>query len=229
VREASHPLPDARGAAAGSEALALARTLVAKEELLVLLSGGASALWCVPAPGVSLAEKRTANDVLLRASVAIRELNAVRKHLSVLKGGGLLRAARGRRVRVYADSDVPGDSLADIGSGPASPDPTRFADALGAVRAHGLEASLPPAVRNRLERGARGELEETLKPDDPAAASGRGAVIASLAGALAAVARAAESRSLRVRVLGRALAADVAALAPRLAAEVPARARTAST
>lgn len=220
VREAAHPLPDARSAAAGSEALALAGALSADATLLVLLSGGASSLWCAPASGISLAEKRAANEVLLRASVAIGELNAVRKHLSALKGGGLLRAARGRRVRVYAVSDVPGDSLADIGSGPASPDPTRFADALLAVRAHGLESGLPPAVRTRLERGARGELEETLKPDDPHAASGRGVVVASLGGALAAIARAGDARGLRVRELGRALDGEVTSLAPRLAEQV---------
>jgi len=220
VREASHPLPDRRSTAAGRDALAFADALSEGEELLVLLSGGASALWCAPAAGISLAEKRSANEVLLRASVAIGELNAVRKHLSALKGGGLLRAARGRRVRVYAVSDVPGDALADIGSGPASADPTRFADALDIVRSHGLEPLLAPAVRARLERGAAGGLEETLKPGDPAAANGRGSVIASLGAALAAVERAAEARGLRVRSLGRALDADVAALAPRLAAEV---------
>ncbi|MGH2898674.1 MAG: DUF4147 domain-containing protein, partial [Solirubrobacteraceae bacterium] len=159
VREASHPLPDARSTAAGAEALALAAGL-GDETLLVLLSGGASALWCAPAPGISLGEKRATNELLIRASVANGDLNAVRKHLSVLKGGGLLRAAGGRRVRVYAVSDVPGDSLADIGSGPASADPTRFSDALQVVRAHALESSLPSSVRARLERGARGELEE---------------------------------------------------------------------
>jgi glycerate-2-kinase len=153
--------------------------------------------------------------------MAIGELNAVRKHLSSLKGGGLLRAARGRRVRVYAISDVPRDALADIGSGPASPDPTRFGDALAAVRAHhGLEAELAPALRARLARGAAGELDETLKPADPLAARGDGRVVASLDTALEAVVRAGQKQGLRVRSLGRALDADVVDLAPRLAAQV---------
>ncbi|MEX2205061.1 MAG: DUF4147 domain-containing protein [Myxococcota bacterium] len=220
VREASHPLPDARSERAGREALALAGALATNEELLVLLSGGASSLWCAPAPGLTLAEKRAATESLLRASIAIGALNAVRKHLSSLKGGGLLRAARERRVRVYAVSDVPGDALADIGSGPASPDPTRFADALEAVRAHGLEGELAPAVLSRLERGAAGALDETLEPGDPRAPRSDGRVIASLDAALAATVRAAEARGLRVRSLGRALDADVVELAQRLAPEI---------
>lgn len=220
VREASHPLPDARSERAGREALALAGSLAAHEELLVLLSGGASSLWCAPAPGLTLAEKRATTDSLLRASIAIGALNAVRKHLSELKGGGLLRAAAGRRVRVYAVSDVPGDALADIGSGPASPDPTRFADALEAVRTHGLERELAPAVRSRLERGAAGALEETLKPGDPRASRCDARVIASLDAALAAVVREAEARGLRVRSLGRALDADVGELSKTLAKQI---------
>ena len=221
VREASHPLPDGRSEAAGRAALASASALSASEQLIVLISGGASALWCVPAPGLALAEKRAATASLLRASIAIGELNAVRKHLSSLKGGGLLRAAAGRRVRVYAISDVPGDALEEIGSGPASPDPTRFRDALAAVRAHhGLEAELSPGVRARLARGVAGELAETLKPGDPLAARSDGRVVASLEAALAAAVRAAETQGLRVRSLGRALDADVVELAARLAAQV---------
>jgi len=221
VREASHPLPDARSEAAGLEALALARGLSASEELIVLISGGASALWCVPAPGLALAEKREATEALLRASIAIGELNAVRKHLSSLKGGGLLRAAGGRRVRVYAISDVPGDALADIGSGPASPDPTRFADAFAAVRAHdGLEVAMPRAVHAHLTRGVAGLVPETVKPGDRLEASCTGRVVASLDAALEAAARAGEERGLRVRTLGRALDADVVDLAARLAAQV---------
>lgn len=220
VREASHPLPDARSERAGREALEVAGSLAPHEELLVLLSGGASSLWCVPAPGLTLAEKRAATHSLLRASIAIGALNALRKHLSALKGGGLLRAAGERRVRVYAISDVPGDALAEIGSGPASPDPTRFADVLAAVRAHGLEGELPPAVRARLERGAAGELAETLKPGDPRASRCDARVIASLDAALAAAVREAEARGLRVRSLGRALDADVVELAQRLAKQI---------
>jgi glycerate-2-kinase len=111
-------------------------------------------------------EARDATEPAAREHIG-GALNAVRKHLSSLKGGGLLRAARGRRVRVYAISDVPGDALADIGSGPASPDPTRFGDALAAVRAWDSRR-LAPALRGSTRRGRR--LDETLKPGDPLAA-----------------------------------------------------------
>lgn len=220
LREAGHPLPDSRSEAAGREALALAGGLAAHETLLVLLSGGASALWCVPALGLSLAEKREATSLLLRASLPIGAFNGVRRHLSQLKGGGLLRAARGRRVRVYAVSDVPGDGLADIGSGPATPDPTHFGDALTVLHGHaGLDA-LPAGVRAHLERGAAGAIAETLKPADPEAALVTGRVVASLDAAMAAVVREAAAEGLRTRLLGRALDADVAALAEPLAAQI---------
>jgi glycerate 2-kinase len=219
VREASHPVPDARSLEAGRAALTRAATLRDGEELLVLISGGASALWCAPAPGLTLDDKRGAHAALLAAGLPIGALNAVRKHLSELKGGGLVRAARGRRVRVYAVSDVPGDALADVGSAPASPDPTRFADALDALRAHGCEASLPAKVRAHLARGADGALEETLKPEDPLARACSGRVVASLDHALARARREAEARGLRVRALGRALDGDVELVAARLVRE----------
>jgi glycerate 2-kinase len=219
-REAGHPLPDSRSEAAGREALSLAAGLAAHESLLVLISGGASALWCVPADGLTLAEKRETTSLLLRASLPIGAVNTVRRHLSALKGGELVRAARGRRVRVYAVSDVPGDALADIGSGPAAPDPTHFGDGLQVLRARGLVAELPAAVRARLERGTAGEIVETLKPGDPEAASVTGRVVASLDAAIAAVVREAAAEGLRTRSLGRALDADVATLAEPLAAEI---------
>lgn len=213
VREAAHPLPDARSEAAGREALAIAGSLAADESLLVLISGGASSLWCVPAAGLTLADKRAATDVLLRASVPIGELNAVRRRLSALKGGGLARAARGRRVLVYAVSDVPGDALADIGSGPASADSPDSEDALEAMRARGLLDALPAPVRVRLARGAT----------NPRATDGlesTGHVIASLEAALAAVLRAGRAEDLRVRSLGRVLDANVEVLATRLGAQI---------
>ncbi|HXZ84169.1 MAG TPA: glycerate-2-kinase family protein, partial [Myxococcota bacterium] len=170
VREAGHPLPDLRSEAAAREALALAGSLGAQESLLVLISGGASALWCAPAPGLSLADKRCTTELLLRSDADIHALNTVRRHLSALKGGGLVRAARGRALQLFAVSDVRGDALCDIGSGPASADPSRFADALEVLRARGLLGEVPAAVRAHLECGARGELAETLKPGDRALA-----------------------------------------------------------
>jgi hydroxypyruvate reductase len=161
---ASHPVPDARGLAAATEVETLARGLGRDDVLLVLLSGGASALLPAPAEGVTLEDKARTTSLLLRAGATIHELNAVRKHLSRLKGGGLARAAAPARVVSLVLSDVVGDDLSTIASGPTVPDRTTFADALEAVRRRGVLSELPGAARARLEAGARGEVPETPKP-----------------------------------------------------------------
>src|SRR5690606_13082047 len=122
VVEAGHPSPDSASLAAGSRLLELARGVKADETLCCLISGGGSALACVPLGGVPLEEKRDAVDFLMRAGADIREINCVRKHLSGLKGGRLAEAARPARVLTFAVSDVPGDDPADIASGPTLPD-----------------------------------------------------------------------------------------------------------
>lgn len=216
VREAGHPLPDAASESAGREALALAETLGPREELLVLLSGGASALWCAPAPGLTLEDKRRVTELLLARDVDIHALNTVRRHLSALKGGGLARAARGRPLHGFAVSDVRGDRLEDLASGPVSADPSHSADALAVLRGQGLLDEAPRALRAHLERGA----SETVKPGDPVLARVSLRVVASLGMALDAAARRAESLGLRPRVLREALYGEVDAVARGLASAV---------
>jgi glycerate 2-kinase len=167
VREAGHPIPDARGIAAALEVEALARSLGRDDLLLVLLSGGASALLPAPADGLTLEDKARTTALLLRAGATIQELNAVRKHLSRLKGGGLARAAAPARVVALALSDVVGDDLSTIGSGPTVPDPTTFVQALAVLERRGVLAEVDKAVRERFAAGARGELAETAKPGEP--------------------------------------------------------------
>jgi hydroxypyruvate reductase len=164
VRAAGHPVPDARGLAAAAEVESLARSLGRDDLLLVLLSGGASALLPAPAEGVTLQDKAATTSLLLRSGASIHELNAVRKHLSRLKGGGLALAASPARVVALVLSDVVGDDLSTIGSGPTVPDPTTFAEALAVLERRGVIGEVPHAVRERLARGARGELAETAKP-----------------------------------------------------------------
>ncbi len=166
--KAGHPIPTEASEAAGRAALDLAAHAGADEALLVLLSGGASALLAAPAAGVTLADKQATTKLLLEAGASIDALNAVRKHLSAVKGGWLAAAAR-CEVVTFALSDVVGPVADDpgvIGSGPTAPDASTWADALAVVTRRGVLARLPAAVRERLEAGVRGVLPETPKPGD---------------------------------------------------------------
>jgi glycerate 2-kinase len=163
---AGHPLPDRRGQQAAERVTRLASTLGARDTLLLLLSGGASALLPAPVAGVTLRDKARVTDALLRAGAPIGELNVVRRHLSRLKGGGLARLAAPARVVCLALSDVPGDAPHDIGSGPVSPDPTTHGDALRILAARGVLARTPRSVVRHLESGDAGRSPETLKPGD---------------------------------------------------------------
>ena len=167
VAEAGHPVPDPRGLAASSRLLALAREARVEDLVVFLVSGGGSALTPAPSPPITLEEKQAVTRLLLAAGATIGELNAVRKHVSLLKGGQLARAAAPARVLTLALSDVIGDPLDVIASGPTAPDPTTFGDALGVLRRRRVLDRIPAAVRERLEAGLRGEVEETPKPGDP--------------------------------------------------------------
>jgi glycerate-2-kinase len=218
VRESAHPIPDARSVAAAESALARAAALPAEAALLVLISGGASALWTAPAPGVSLEHKQAVTDLLLRSGVEIEALNAVRKHLSRIKGGQLARAVGERRILTLLVSDVRGDRIDTIGSGPTAPDPTTYGDALGVLRDAGVLEEVPAAVCTRLEAGLAGRLPETPKPGDACVRSVEHRVVASLAQALCAAEGAARERGLRVESLGEALHGEARVCARDLSA-----------
>jgi len=160
--EAGHPVPDEASVRAAERALEFARALGPEDHLLALVSGGGSALWCAPW-GLELGELQELNRALLTSGATIAEMNAVRKHLSRIKGGRLAQATRAR-VTALLVSDVPGDDVSTIASGPTAPDPTTFADALAVLERYRIAA---PAARAHLERGAAGELLETPKPGDP--------------------------------------------------------------
>jgi hydroxypyruvate reductase len=198
---ASHPVPDERGLAAAREVGALASSLGREDLLLVLLSGGASALLPAPAEGLTLEDKAATTGLLLRAGATIHELNAVRKHLSWLKGGGLARRAAPARVATLVLSDVVGDDLGTIASGPTAPDATTFADALAVLEGREVLAGAPRAVRARLEAGARGEIEETPKPGDAAFRRAAVRIVGSNRLSLDAAARAVRAAGLRPVVL----------------------------
>jgi hydroxypyruvate reductase len=198
--ESSHPVPDARSVDAGGRALASARALAQGHGLLVLLSGGASSLMALPAAGITLEDKQAATRRLLGAGADIHELNAVRKHLSAVKGGQLASAAEGP-VLTLAISDVVGDDLSVIGSGPTVADPSTFTDALDVVGRFGGPEAFPRAVVARLRAGARGELDETPKPGDARLERSVTRIIGSRGDAAAGAASAARSLGYRTMVI----------------------------
>lgn len=198
VHNGGHPLPDQRGAEATMAVTQLAST--ANGPVLCVFGGGASSLLVQPAPPITLAEKIAVNQLLLECGADILEINTVRKHLSTVKGGGLLRVIRSRPVLTLVLSDVIGDDPSVVASGPTTADRSSFADALGVLDRYRIAATVPAAVRDRLERGARGLLRETLKPHDPELSDTAVAVVGSNGLALAAAAVRAQELGYEVLV-----------------------------
>jgi hydroxypyruvate reductase len=221
LREAGHPVPDARGQAAAEEILHGVRSAGSNDLVLFVVSGGGSALTPAPAPPITLAEKQETTRLLLAAGATINELNAVRKHLSLFKGGQFARAAAPATVLSLILSDVIGDPLDVIASGPTAPDPSTFADALTVMKRRGVDARVPRAVLARLESGACGEIEETPKPGDRAFARVSNVVIGNNALVVDAAAAEARRRGYRADVLTRELQGE----ARDVARELVARAR----
>ncbi len=191
IREAGHPLPDAAGVAAADEILALMRQASENDLVLVLISGGGSALLPAPAEGITLADKLAVTRLLLESGATIGELNTVRKHLSRIKGGRLARAIAHARGATLILSDVLGNPLDVIASGPTVPDHSTFREALEVLDRRGIRAAVPRAPVAHLEAGAAGRVPETPKPGDPIFAQMRAVIIGDLQQAL----RAAEEQA----------------------------------
>jgi glycerate 2-kinase len=222
VVEAGHPVPDEAGLKGTERALALAQAAGSDDLVLVLLSGGASANWIAPAAGITLAEKQAVTRALLRSGAAIGDMNALRKHLSRIKGGRLARLAYPAKLVTLAISDVPGDDPSVIGSGPTVPDPTTLEDARAIVARFRLD--LPAAVAKALGD----PRNETPKPGDKIFAGSDYRIVARPADAL----RAAQARAIEAGyecvVLGDRLqgeAREVAAEHARLARDCSAQGR----
>ncbi|MGH7865591.1 MAG: DUF4147 domain-containing protein, partial [Candidatus Binataceae bacterium] len=189
--DAAHPLPDETSARAARRALDMLAAATPADLVIVALSGGASAMFTMPAAGISLADKVAINAALLRAGASIREFNTVRKHISAVKGGGLLGETGGAAVLTLILSDVPGNDLATIGSGLTASDPTTFADAIAVLKRHALWGRAPEAIRDHLERGVAREIAETLKPGAPQLARVTNLIIGDNSTALGGIERAA--------------------------------------
>ncbi len=199
VVEASHPAPDSAGQIAAARILDAVKGLTADDLVLVLLSGGGSALLAAPMSGITLDEKRAVTKALLSCGACIDEINCVRKHLSAIKGGRLALAAAPARVLTLAISDVPGDDLSTIASGPTVPDPTTCANALEIIDRYAIE--LPTAARQALLTG----MAETPKATDERFSRCESHIIATAQSALAAAAEAARSQGIMPLVLGDAI------------------------
>jgi glycerate 2-kinase len=197
LRASGHPVPDERGVAAARRIVELCSGAGPRDLVLCLLSGGASALLPAPAPPVTLAEKQETTKLLLSSGATIHQINAVRKHISEIKGGRLAKLAAPARVVTLALSDVVGDQLDVIGSGPTAPDASTFADALAVFDRFDLRARVPKSVREKLEAGA----EETPKPGDPIFEKVENLVVGSNQKALEAAAAKAKTLGYRTLIL----------------------------
>jgi hydroxypyruvate reductase len=203
--EAGHPLPDRRGVAATEELLGLAGSAGERDLLICLITGGGSALLVAPAEGIGLADKQSATRLLLGSGATIHEFNTVRKHLSRVKGGRLAQAAFPAEVLTLILSDVVGDDLDVIASGPTAADASTFADAIAILKRRRVWKDAPASVRGHLERGAAGEIPETPKPADPLFARVAHRLVASNLRSLRAAAAAAEEAGYRPLILTSAL------------------------
>ena len=224
LAEAAHPVPDQAGMDAAAELLRLARSATADDLVICPLTGGASALTPALCPGISLDDLRALTGLLLECGATIHEINAVRKHLSAFSGGRLAQAAAPAPVLSLIVSDVVGDNLDVIASGPTVPDPATFADCAAIMGRFALWERLPASVHEHLQRGLRGEEDETPKPGDPVFAGVTTLLIATITQALDAAAAEAAQQGYSPQIL----CADMTGEARDMTATLIAKAREAA-
>ncbi len=200
IVEANHPLPDARGVRATKQILKYVRSLTKQDLLIVLLSGGSSSLLCAPAPGLTLTDKHRTTNMLMRAGANIHELNTVRKHLSAIKGGQLVQATSAKILTVIM-SDVMGDDLATIGSGPTVPDPTTFQEANAILEQYEILGRVPEKVRTHFEQGTKGHIPETWKSKRRHSPRSQSIILANNHTAVEGIAKEAKRWGLRIHLL----------------------------
>lgn len=166
INEANHPIPNEAGMKGALEIIKLAKKAQAEDVVICLLSGGASALLPVPVDGITLQEKQLTTEILLKSGARINEVNTVRKHISKIKGGRLAEIVAPARLITFILSDVVGDDLSTIASGPTAPDKTTFNDALEVLKKYDLIEKIPTSVLKYIKLGIQGKVKETPKEDD---------------------------------------------------------------
>lgn len=211
-----HPLPDERSLAGTERCLQLLRRTRRNDCVVFFLMGGASSLLARPALGLALEDKRKVTELLLKSGVAISEINCVRKHLSSVKAGGMLRYAYPARVVTLAISDVLGDDPTVIGSAPTYYDPTSYRDAWRVLARYGLQKKIPKKARDYLLQGVRGEIPESLKSESGLSNRGPYILLANNIDALSAAQEEAKSLGFSTTILTSELSGDTATKAREL-------------
>jgi glycerate 2-kinase len=223
VREAGHPVPDQNSIDATQELAALLRSAAPRDLVIAVISGGGSALMTLPAGDLSLADMQTTTQLLLRAGATIHQINAIRKHLDDIKGGGLARLANGATIITLILSDVIGDDLSVIASGPTAPDPSTFADAWRVIEDFSLIDQLPASIKHRLLAGKQSEIADTPKPGDALFEQVQTVIIGSNARAALAAQAAAQHLKFNTLLLSTSVqgeAREVAKVAGAIAQEI---------
>jgi glycerate 2-kinase len=223
VHEAGHPVPDEQGVAATRDLAALLKQVTSRDLIFCVISGGGSALLTLPAEGIALADLQATTQLLLRAGATIQQINTIRKHLDTIKGGGLARLAHSAPIVSLILSDVIGDDLSVIASGPTVPDPSTFAEAWRVIEQFDLADQLPVSVRARLKRGVSGEIPDTPKPGEPLFDRVQTVIIGSNAQAAQAAEKAAQQLGFNTLLLSTQVqgeAREVAKVAAAIAKEI---------
>lgn len=220
VIQAGHPIPDERGIAGAERIYDIASCKNIKDIgertddiVIVLISGGGSSLMTAPIKGITLNDLKSVNERLIASGADIHEINSVRKHLSRLKGGRFAQIAYPAAVLSFIISDVVGDDISTIASGPTTFDPTTFEDALNVIEKYGLKGKMPNSVINHLSAGAVGEVEETPKEGDPIFENVENVVVGNAATALGAAKKRADEEGFNAIVLSSTFAGDTEELA----------------
>ena len=201
IREAGHPVPDKRGVDGTEELLSLITDASKSDLIICLISGGGSALLVAPVAGVSLEDKQEVTRLLLACGATIHEINTVRKHLSRAKGGGLARLAHPATVASLILSDVVGDDLDVIGSGPTIPDSSTFLQAEQVLKVYGIWDQVPKSVREHFEKGVNEKIADTPKPGDPSFRTDSWKLVGTNLQALTAASKEAERQGYRPLIL----------------------------
>jgi len=199
--EAAHPVPDQAGVKGTQKILQMAQAADAQTLFICLISGGASALLVAPVADVTLADKQAVTGLLLKAGANIEELNTVRKHLSMVKGGKLAQAAFPAQVVTLILSDVIGDRLDVIASGPTAPDTSTFADAWAVLEKYKLHQQMPPRVVHHLQQGMAGKKSETVKQGDACMHNVRNVIVGGLGLALHAAKEKSQQLGIRAEII----------------------------